>query len=1138
MTSWNVFTHQPSEENFLPVYESTKRLVWTLCLRKLGDHVDASDAFQSVYCRLLALARQSKLPDGADADTASEIVCRIARREADSLRKRRARRRAREVPLDRTAMSDRKPAMEESIESKMARQEIRARVETLVQNLPEHFRLPVLLHYFHGLSQREIARSLGEPLSTISDRLRKALQKLDPAFRREGLGGAAMVLLGLSAGGALIEPSLSAAEVYALAAKAAAAMAGAAALKTSTSISTPIVLGGIAIMKAKLAVAAGAILLALAGFFFFKKIHQPVQPAGPAPATLAVKEETAGAPIADKAAASSKGPRGTDRDLEVLVVWSDTGEPASGAKVRLGRGIGSRSPAVENESGADGKTIFKVPADAAMVWLEALHAEGSSDAVSVQLPIRQAATVQLHRDVIGGLVTDAQSGEPIPQAHVRCGEKESLSDESGSYILRGLGPGTHTLKASAAGYAPRPAQVSHSGRGRSRQDFSLDPAGAVIFQIVDEAGAPLPGALATPAQFGYDGSFFLDDGVAADASGQARLAGISRLHPPEIQVSREGYRSASLRPKLSLGEESVEIKIVLERIRIKQRAIIGRVTDAAARPIQGAIIHWKDAQGTRYAEGEVYDRFRAVTDGNGNYRLDFPDESDRCHLGVAARGFAPVVARNIKPGSPAEPAVQNFTLEVGHWLKGRILDEVGKPLPGARIQAMPKPELLNEGIAYPHVLRQAEADASGMFQLEDLAGPSVAILLTGGDGPGQEESIEVELVFKSWGVIRGRVLDGESNQPISTFTVRISRCSGDLERFIPGESFTSPEGRFVLKRLDRSGNCSLVVETEGYLPAEINDRAPRPEAPLDAPAEELAVNLQRGRAVDGAIVDAATGQPLAGIQVAYVRPERARDYFAWDWEGLKHMADFRTTITASDGAFHLLEGDSVTLLVRGQGRERLFIPPEGRRSFRQPDGKLRIPLERGEVLSGICWENGRAAAGATIRLGRSLKKIEGKGGEEDFGFTRTDADGRFRWDDLSSGAYILETIQKLAEPRPDFQVKRRWRIEVQAGVETRIEVGNDLGSHLLRGRIAGMEGRESLWANLHLQEVAENGSPEFFLTTYRDWDWRFACPSLRPGKYGIEVEFYTKSGNRKLILPPLEISGDQEVEFQVPADDR
>jgi len=51
------FFDQPTEETFGAVYQATKRLVWTLCLRILRDRTDASDAFQSAYCRLLAMAR-------------------------------------------------------------------------------------------------------------------------------------------------------------------------------------------------------------------------------------------------------------------------------------------------------------------------------------------------------------------------------------------------------------------------------------------------------------------------------------------------------------------------------------------------------------------------------------------------------------------------------------------------------------------------------------------------------------------------------------------------------------------------------------------------------------------------------------------------------------------------------------------------------------------------------------------------------------------------------------------------------------------------------------------------------------------------------------------------------------------------
>ena len=49
--------------------------------------------------------------------------------------------------------------------------ELRERVETLVSTLPERFRLPVLLHYFHGMSQAEIAHVLDERPRTVSDRI-------------------------------------------------------------------------------------------------------------------------------------------------------------------------------------------------------------------------------------------------------------------------------------------------------------------------------------------------------------------------------------------------------------------------------------------------------------------------------------------------------------------------------------------------------------------------------------------------------------------------------------------------------------------------------------------------------------------------------------------------------------------------------------------------------------------------------------------------------------------------------------------------------------------------------------------------------------------------------------------------------
>ncbi len=178
------FLDAPSEDTFLPVYRETHKVVYSICFRIMRNQEDALDAFQGAYARLIACARAgSDLPNGKSGDETA-IMKRFAALEANRLRMKRTRRMTREQTMAEVPETG---CRDSNGMDAVAGRETNEILQSALNELPDNYRIPVILHYLHGMTHEEISKALRVPRNTVSSRLRRSLAKLRPKLKRAGL---------------------------------------------------------------------------------------------------------------------------------------------------------------------------------------------------------------------------------------------------------------------------------------------------------------------------------------------------------------------------------------------------------------------------------------------------------------------------------------------------------------------------------------------------------------------------------------------------------------------------------------------------------------------------------------------------------------------------------------------------------------------------------------------------------------------------------------------------------------------------------------------------------------------------------------------------------------------------------------
>ena len=156
------------------LYDRYSRVVFSFGLRIVGDPQLAEELLQEVFFRAWQQGGSFRSNKGSFITWLLSITHNMA---IDEVRKRRRRPQKADSEDPETALAA-VPDSGPDVEDEVWLGALRDTIEGAMASLPPAQRQAIEMAYFRGLTQREIAEQLGEPLGTIKTRMRLGMQKL------------------------------------------------------------------------------------------------------------------------------------------------------------------------------------------------------------------------------------------------------------------------------------------------------------------------------------------------------------------------------------------------------------------------------------------------------------------------------------------------------------------------------------------------------------------------------------------------------------------------------------------------------------------------------------------------------------------------------------------------------------------------------------------------------------------------------------------------------------------------------------------------------------------------------------------------------------------------------------------------
>jgi RNA polymerase sigma factor (sigma-70 family) len=170
------FLNRHDEAAFEALVRRHGPMVLSVCRRIVGNLHDAEDAFQATFL-VLACKAASIMPREAVGNWLYGVAYRTALKARTTTARRRAReRQGRDMP-------------QTVAQPQAGREELELLLDQELHHLPDKYRLPIVLCDLEGRTRRAVARQLGLPDGTLSNRLATGRRMLARRLTRRGLAG-------------------------------------------------------------------------------------------------------------------------------------------------------------------------------------------------------------------------------------------------------------------------------------------------------------------------------------------------------------------------------------------------------------------------------------------------------------------------------------------------------------------------------------------------------------------------------------------------------------------------------------------------------------------------------------------------------------------------------------------------------------------------------------------------------------------------------------------------------------------------------------------------------------------------------------------------------------------------------------